>query len=181
MKQLGNVFSAISASFALIPGIAVLTTNLGVPPGASQVIFGASIESICVLILLALWVNRQKIKQLSIKSVTKYASILGVAFIVLFISYLFLYGYYVAEMPHTADLLFPIWSAGELAEGLKQYGSQIRLVEAWGRDDVYKVIQSSSPIGVQFTIIVFLLTYMGIFATLTAGFGILGIKVAKTK
>ncbi len=177
MKELGKVFSGISATFALIPGMTILVTNLGVPPGASQVVFGASIESVCVLVLLTLWVNKQKIKRLATRLITKYTIILGIAFVTLFISYLFLYGYYVEEIPHTADLLFPIWPDGELAEGLQMHGGQLRLVEAWGRDDVYKVIQSSSPVAVQLTIILFLLNYMGIFVMLTAGFGILGIKV----
>lgn len=180
MKKLGKVFSGISATFALIPGMTILITKLGVPPGASQVVFGASIESVCVLILLTLWVNKQKIGLLPSRLITKYTIIMGVTFVILFISYLFLYGYYVEEVPHSANLLFPLWPGRELAEGLQMHGSQLRLVEAWGRDDVYKVIQSSSSISVQLTIILFLLNYMGIFVTLTTGFGILGIKVAET-
>lgn len=178
MKELGKVFSGISATFALIPGITILMTNLGVPPGASQIIFGASIESVCILILLILWVNRQKIKQLSSPRITKYTILLGGSFVFLFISYLFLYGYYVEEVPHTAPLLFPVAPRGELAEGLQTFGSQLRLVEAWGRDDVYKVIQSSSSVSIQLTIILFLLNYMGIFITLTTGFGLLGIRIS---
>ncbi|TRX47264.1 hypothetical protein FNH22_30210 [Fulvivirga sp. M361] len=178
MKELGNVFSGISATFALIPGMTILITKLGVPPGASQVVFGASIESVCALTLLMLWVNKQKIKRLPSQRITKYAVILGITFVLMFVSYLFLYGYYVEEIPHTADLLFPIWPNGELQEGLQMHGSHMKLVEAWGRDDVYKVIQSSSSLTIQLTVILFLLNYMGIFMSLTMGFGILGIKIA---
>ncbi len=180
MKKLGKIFSSISATFALLPGVTILITKLGVPPGASQVVFGAVIESVCVLVLLLLWVNRQRIRQWSFAQITKYTVILGVSFVFMFVSYLFLYGYYVEEVPYTEDLLFPVWSGGELKEGLQMYGSQLRLVEAWGRDDVFKVIQSSSSISIQLTIIIFLLNYLGIFATLTVGFGILGIVVART-
>ncbi|UII31349.1 hypothetical protein LVD17_23945 [Fulvivirga ulvae] len=180
MKELGKVFSAISACFALVPGMIILITEMGIPPGTSRVVFGATIEAVCVLILLVLWVNRQRIKRFSFERITKYTIILGSGYVILFTSYLFLYGYYVEEVPYVADLLFPVWPGGELAEGLQIHGGQTKLVEAWGRDDVYKVIQSSSQASLQATTILFLLNYMGIFMTLTTGFAILGIKVSMT-
>ena len=181
MKALGNVFSGISAVFALIPGMAILTTSLGVPPGASKVVFGATIEAVCVLTLLILWVNKKNVKRIALNSINKYAVLAGGAFVALFILYSFLYGYYVEEVPHTASILFPLWPNGELAEGLQTHGSRMNLIEAWGRDDVYKVIQGSSSAAIQVTTMLFLLVYMGIFLTLTIGFGMLGIKAMGNK
>ncbi len=181
MKELGKVFTSISASFALIPGMTILITELGVPPGASKIVFGTIIESVCLLILLTLWINKERIRQLTVSGITRNTIVISCLFVVLLATYFFLYGYYVEEIPHTGDLLFPVWSNGELAEGLQMYGNRMKLVETWGRDDVFKVIQSSSPVAVQVTITLFLLTYTGVFVTLTTGFGILGIKVTTMK
>src|SRR5690606_28095179 len=131
-------------AFGLLPGFAILITNLGVPPDASKLLFAGIIEAIGVFTLLILWTNRNKIKKIPAQKITKYALLACGLFLISLFLYLFLYGQYVIQVPHSRSLLFPLWPQDELREGLITHGSKLELIHNWGVDDVYKVIQSSS-------------------------------------
>jgi hypothetical protein len=176
MNNLGDLYKTASAAFGLLPGIAILVTNLGVPPDTSQLLFAGTIEAVGVLTLLTLWTNRDKIGSISAQNITVYVLISAGVFLISLFLYLFLYGQYVVQVPYSNSLLFPLWPQGELKEGLISYGSKFGLIQHWGADDVYKVIQSSSPAAVQLTSLVFLFNYLVVFVSITFAFGILGIK-----
>lgn len=181
MKNVGKILSSASGVFGLIPGIAVMITELGVPPNTSKVLFAATIESLGALAILILWLNKNKIKKLSTQAVTKYTVALSIIFIVSFFSYILFFGFFVVEVPNSESLLFPFWPQNELKEGLTEFGSKAELIRNWGRDDVYKMIQRSSSVALQFTKIIFLTVYIAIFICLTLAFGILGIALSETK
>ncbi|WP_373492649.1 hypothetical protein [Aquiflexum sp.] len=176
MNNLGEIYKSASAAFGLLPGIAILITNLGVPPDTSRYLFAGIVEAMGILTLLLLWTNKASIKKIRATKISKRAIISAVLFLLCLFLYLFLYGQYVVKVPHSDPLLFPFWPQGELYSGLIQHGSSYELIQNWGRDDVYKVIQSSSSASLQFTVLILLLVYVLVFVAITYAFGILGIK-----
>jgi lysylphosphatidylglycerol synthetase-like protein (DUF2156 family) len=179
MKRLSDFFSLASGVFAVIPGITVLISSLGVPPDVSKNLFAATIEALGVLTLLILWLNKKWIKSRSSAAITKMAIMAIVVFLVALFTYLFLYGYFVVEVPHSDPLFFPLWTQGELNSGLLKFNSREILIEEWGRDDVYKVIRSTSKTPLLITTLIFLFIYQLVFVSLTFSFGVLGIKSSK--
>ena len=181
MKKIGTILTAASGTFALVPGIAVLITEVGVPPGTSSVMYATVMESLGVLSLLILWLNKNKLQQLSVKSATRITILLAVSFFVFLIVYLQLFGFYVVSTPGSESLLFPLWPQGELASGLAKYDSKATLIREWGRDDVFNVIAESSNLALQWSKMVFLLVYVIMFTSLTLSFGILGVCIKEEK
>ena len=78
-----KIFVAASAAFAAIPGVAVIASGLGTPPGSGyRWLFGGVIEAFGALALLILWINRSKLRRISKRRITRAAIILcGVCFI----------------------------------------------------------------------------------------------------
>jgi hypothetical protein len=176
LKKLSAFLSVASGVFAVIPGITVLISNIGVPPNSSKTLFAATIEALGVLTLLLLWLNKESIKQKSLQSITRISVYSIIIFLLALFSYIFLYGYLVVDVENSTPLFFPLWSEGELKTYLEKFGTRSELIRQWGRDDVYKVIQSSSTIPLLITTILLLIIYQLIFVSLTFSFGILGIK-----
>lgn len=176
MSGAGEIYKSASAVFGILPGIAILITNLGVPPDTSKLLFAGVIEALGVLTLLVLWTNREKVVAISAPNITRYALWAAGLFLISLFAYLFLYGQYVVQVPYSDPLLFPLWPQNELQQGLNQFGSKSALIQNWGPDDVHWVIQSSSSASLQLTGLVFLLNYLLLFISLTFAFGILGIK-----
>jgi hypothetical protein len=176
MGKLSSFFTLASGIFAVIPGLTVLISNVGVPPNASKTLFSATIESLGVLTIILLWLNRKWIQGLSVRTVSK----LGIISIVLFITclflYIFLYGYLVFQYKISEPLFFPLWSEGKLTYWLQKFGNRSDLIENLGRDDVYRLIQESSMTPLLFTTLLMLFIYQLIFVSLTFSFGIIGIK-----
>jgi len=176
MKNISSFLSIASGVFAVIPGIAILTSNVGVPPNSSKALFGGVIEALGVFTLMLLWLNRSWIKSSSIILINRLSLISIITFIICLFGYIFLYNYLVVEVVDSDSLFFPLWTNGELQEGILKYGSRYELIGEWGRDDVYKVIQSTSEIPLMVTTLLMLFIYQLIFVTLTFSFGLLGIK-----
>jgi len=157
MEKLKTLFTTVSGIFAVIPGITVLMSNLGVPPNTSKFLFAGTIESLGVLTLLLLWLNKEKIVSWSVYKITKLCVVSIIVFFISFVAYLFLFGWLVVPVDNTESLFFPLWSNGELQRGLAEFGgSKSELIRQWGRDDVYKVIQDSSTAPLLWTTILFL-------------------------
>ena len=176
MKRISNYLSVASGVFAVIPGITVLTSNVGVPPNTSPALFGGIIEALGVFTLMLLWLNKGAVKKTSIKRINKLASFSILIFIVSIFTYIFLYNYLVLEVENSDSLFFPLWSSGELKTNLDKFGNRDELINQWGRDDVYKVIQSSSETPLLITTLIMLFIYQLTFLSLTFSFGLLGIK-----
>jgi hypothetical protein len=176
MKRVSVFLSLASGVFAVIPGIAVLTSNVGVPPNSSKALFGGVIEAMGVLTLMILWLNKSWITKNSVKSINKLSFISIFVFVVSLFTYIFLYNYLVVGVENSESLFFPLWSNGELKASILKFGSRNELIDQWGRDDVYKVIQSSSETPLLITTLIMLINYMLTFLSLTFTFGLLAIK-----
>ncbi|WP_018612488.1 hypothetical protein [Segetibacter koreensis] len=176
MKKLSAFLSVASGVFAVIPGITVMISNVGVPPNSSKTLFAATIEALGVLTLMLMWLNKEWIKQKSLQTITRISVYSIGIFLLSLFAYIFLYGYLVVDVENSNSLFFPLWAEGELKTYLEKFGSRPELIRQWGRDDVYKVIQSSSTVPLLFTTILLLIIYQLIFVSLTFSFGILGIK-----
>lgn len=181
MKKVSDIFSIASGVFAIVPGIAILTSNIGVPPNSSKALFGGVIEALGIFTLLILWLNKGWIKKLSVRRINKLSLTAIVVFLLCLFGYIFLYQYLVVETANSESLFFPLWPNGELKQGIEQFGSRNELITQWGRDDVYKVIQSSSHIQLLLTTLIMLFLYQMIFVSLTFAFGLLGIKNNSTE
>jgi hypothetical protein len=176
MKKVSDFLSLASGVFAVIPGIAVLTSSVGVPPNSSKALFGGVIEAVGVLTLMILWLNKSWIKKSSIKKINKLSFISILAFVISLFTYIFLFNYLVVQVENSDSVFFPLWSNGELKASLLEFGSRNELINQWGRDDVYKVIQSSSETPLLITTLIMLFNYMLTFFSLTFSFGLLAIK-----
>lgn len=176
LKKLSDFYSMASGVFAVIPGITILISNMGVPPDQSKTLFAATVEALGVLALLLLWINKKWVKQKSLATVTRMSIYAITVFLISLFLYLFLFGYLVVEADNSESLFFPLWASGELKTSLEQFASREELIREYGRDDVYKIIQSSSKIPLLITTLIFLVIYQLIFVSLTFSFGILGIK-----
>ena len=108
MKKLSAFFSLASGVFAVVPGVAVLLSNVGVPPNVSKNLFAATIEALGVLTLMLLWVNNEWIKQRSLKTINKISVFSIGVFIISLFTYIFLFGYLVVEVPNSQPLFFPM-------------------------------------------------------------------------
>lgn len=176
MKKVSNFLSVASGVFAVVPGIVILTSNVGVPPNSSKALFGGVIEALGVFTLMMLWLNRDWIKNSTLKKINRSAFISIIIFIVCLFTYIFLYNYLVLTVANSESLFFPLWSNGELNNGINRFGSRNELISQWGRDDVYKVIQSSSNVPLLVTTLIMLFLYQLTFVSLTFSFGLLEIK-----
>ncbi|WPU96605.1 hypothetical protein SNE25_13865 [Mucilaginibacter sabulilitoris] len=181
MNRLKTSLQAAAGVFAIIPGLAVLATNIGVPPNCSKVMFFATIESFGIFTLMLLHFNQNMFKSFSIKAINSLTigSILVFAFTMFL--YLYLFSEYVVEVAGSSPLFFPLWPRGELKQGLADIGSKANLIKEWGRDDVFHVIKSSSSSMLTRTTLFFLFLYQLIFVSLTFAFGLLALRVGEMK
>lgn len=176
MKSLSVILSTASGVFAVVPGITVMISEVGVPPDSSKALFAGIIEALGVITLMLLWLNRKSIIRQSSKTVTKRAILGVVLFIISLFSYIFLYGILVEEVFKSTPVFFPLWENGELKELLSEYGSRSALIKEFGRDDIFELIQQSSKVPLLLTTILFLFIYQLIFVSLTFSFGLLAVK-----
>lgn len=176
MKKVSDFLSIVSGVFAVIPGLVILTSKLGVPPNTSTALFGGVVEALGVFALLLLWLNKNWIKKTRIKTINRLSVICICIFILCLFSYIFLFNYLVVEVPDTDAVFFPLWANGELKTGIATAGGRNELIAQWGRDDVYKVIQASSKTPLLLTTLLLLLIYQLTFVSLTVSFGLPGIK-----
>ncbi len=174
-----KLLKLVTAFFGLIPGISVMISQLGVPPGVSSGLFGAVIETLGVATLLILILNRKWIKEMSIKKMNVLVGISLFLFLASFSLYLYLIGYVVIQLPNSDPLYRPFWPQGELKKSLESASSFEALTQLWGRDDMDRVIQETSKPALLTTTIILLSIYQLIFVSLTFVFGILTIKNSK--
>jgi hypothetical protein len=175
MNKLKTVFVTAAGVFAIIPGLTVLVSNIGVPPNTSKYIFSGTLESLGIFTLLILWLNKDHFNKYSKRAITRIGVLSILAFLLALATYIILFGYQVLNLPYQDSLFFPLWSSGKLQSGLETYGSKYELVSQWGRDEVFRQIQKSSSFALLATTIIFLFIYQLIFVSLTFCFGVLGI------
>lgn len=175
-----KVFLAASGVFASIPGIGIIVSGLGTPPGYSK-LFGGIMEALGALTLLLVALNKGKVQKLGTRQVMKTVIILTVASLCLVVVYLQLSAFCIVEHPIHGTVYYPLWSSGHLAEMLERTGGRYAAIDRYGFYPVTKAIQESPnyPLSIVVTTAVLLLVYQGIFTALTVAFGILGLRSDK--
>jgi hypothetical protein len=176
MKKL---FLAASGLFAAIPGLVILQTGLGTPPGDNyKMLFGGTVEAFGTLILIILWVNRTSIRRMRPRRATKWSIILIVVCFISIASYITLYNQCVIKNKKWhATVYFPLWLSGEIANDVADKGGRNALVNEYSAVEVMEIIDKMPNIGLALAIttVLHLLLYQAIFTSLAAAFGILGI------
>jgi hypothetical protein len=171
-----KVFLTAAASFAAIPGIAVIAAGIGTPPN-SQVWFGGIVNVVGVGTILLLMMNQKYIRRISPQRLTKYVGILFTSTLMLFISYVVLYNWCVVSHQRWGTVMYPLWATGELARAVEAAGGRWQAFDRYGVNDITSAVLKSSGLIWGVTLGLFVVTYSSMFACLTAAFAILGIKL----
>ena len=178
--NLKKLFVAIAAAAGAIPGATIIATGVGTPP-ETKVLFGGVMEALGALSLLLLWVNRDKIKKLSPRKITRLSIALACLFIVCLSVYIVLLRICVVTIPlgyegqHTEAVYFPIWTSGDLGMMVHRSGSREAAVHRYGPDGVHDAIRKMPGFALPATSAILLLTYQAPFTFLTIAFALLGI------
>ena len=177
------LFAALTVIFAAIPGLGIIKTNLGVPPGESEILYGGIIESVCCLILALIVFNREKIGVLQFPKRKR----IVISFFCFFFISLFTYlglAFYCYKKTEQDSVFFPLWASGELSIKIEQAGSRLQLLNLTGSGNVKRIIDASSTMNLLITKFLSMILYTAVFAFLTLTFGYLwndNIKIPQEK
>lgn len=172
-----KVFKWATSTFALLPGLAVIATNLGTPPGLSHYLVGGIIEACGAFTLLVLNGKKRALGQMQAKKVERLAIFYFVLFFVALISYIFIYQTQVVyHSKYDSTILFPFWYNEDVQFMMSQAGSKYEAIDRYGPEAVLQAI-NSSKMYIVITLLFFIIIYTMVFEFLTLGFGIIGSKV----
>jgi hypothetical protein len=177
MKQ---VFLAASGAFAAIPGIGIIVSGLGTPPGYSK-LFGGLLEAFGALAILLLVSGKAKIRRLSRRRATTAVLALALGSFCLLVLYLQLTGFCIVAHPTHGTVYYPLWLSGHLEQMVVRTGGRYAALDHYGAYPLIKAIQESPhyPLSMVVTTAILILVYQGVFGTMTVAFGILGLRSNK--
>ena len=172
-----KVFLGASGVFSSIPGIGIMLSGLGTPPGYS-LIFGGIIEAFGALTILLLLSSKAKLRHLTSRQVRVTVIVLAVAGLILLAVYLQLASFCIVAHPVHGTVYYPLWNSGHAAELVDRAGGRYAAVDHYGFYPVNKAIHEAPnyPLGLVVTTALLLLVYQGIFMALTVAFGIMGVR-----
>jgi hypothetical protein len=171
-----SLFKWSSGTLALVPGFAIILSNLGVPPGISATLYGGVIEATGSITFLIMLINKEKISSWKLAKINRIAIVSFCLFVLACIAYLALYNLQVVySEKYDIHILFPLWSGKELTFMIGQAGSRSQSIDAYGPAGVQQAI-NRSPGALETTRIMFSLLYILLFETLVVAFGVLGFK-----
>jgi Mn2+/Fe2+ NRAMP family transporter len=171
MKKL---YLAASAVFASIPGLMIIKSGVGTPP-EQQLLFGGVIEAIGALTLLLLWINRNKIRRLRQRKITKWAAGFGVTFLILLSLYVTLFYACVVTVEGRGTAYYPLWTSGKISEMVRRAQSRRGAISHYGIQAVIDAIDEMPDAAIGITTVILLTVYQGVFTSLVLAFGMLGI------
>lgn len=178
--NLKKFFVATAATAGAVPGATILATGVGTPP-ETKFLFGGVMEAIGALSLLLLWVNRDKIRKLRPRKITRVSITLALLFLVCLGVYIVLLRICVVTIPLASQgqqveaVYFPIWTSGDLGLMVHRSGSREAAVHDYGPDGVHAAIRKMPGFALPATSALLLLTYQAPFTFLTIAFGLLAI------
>lgn len=168
------LFLALSAAFAALPGVAVIASGLGTPPGTGyRLLFGGVIEAFGALALLILWVNQNKLRRRSKRKITRAAVIAGLLCLVFIGAYVLVFRRTVVEHER-GTVYYPLWLSGNVERMVERAGSRESAIERYGLGGVKNAIDEMGSLPLALTSLLLLLLYQGIFTSLTVAFGMPG-------
>jgi hypothetical protein len=169
-----TALKAGALTFAMLPGVGILASGLGVPPEQGmKLIFAGVIEAFGVLSLVILAVNQMWIRGLSPRTITVASSGIAVVAFFLLVAYLGCYQYCVVTLDPRGTVYFPLWNGGDLASLVSDAGGRAAAIDKWGRYAVYEAVKGMGEYPAIITDAVLLVLYAGFFTSLTWAFGLL--------
>jgi hypothetical protein len=174
LKILKKTLLALPALFNVIPGLTVLQTGIGTPPGLKE-LFGGVIIAVGCLALLLLWANQARLKSCPVQKVNVTAVVLIVAFLVLVCIYLGLFSFCVIDYAEGAQAYFPLILFGDLSRLVDEAGSRMEALQPAhaGPARISQELEKPANIASRYaTTVLLLLVYSGLFTCLTVAFGV---------
>ena len=166
-------FKWASNTFALLPGLAIIATNLGTPPGISHLLLGGVIEACGVFTLIFLKQREAFIKKKRYRVMQKSAVWCFVLFVICLIFYLSLFQVFVIyNVNYDRSILFPIWENAGLKDLIAKGTSRNGAIDGYGPEAVLENINNPGYY-IAITKTLFILNYLAVFEFLTLGFGVL--------
>jgi len=174
--KIQDIFKWASASFAVIPGLIIMATNLGTPPGISKYVYGGLIEATGAFSLLLLAINKKSITKLSHQKITKISISIFILFIISMLTYIFLFNNQIIyNDKYDTSLFFPFWYGDDLGYMIQKAGSKYNAISLYGPQAIIDGIYSSKNY-LEFSRAIFTIVYIFTFEMLVIGFGLLGLR-----
>lgn len=161
-----------SVGVGLLPGVTVLLSGTGSPPGLSG-LFGGIIETFSAVALVLVWLNRGKLRNARRSLVTRATIALGAVALLLFVGYTLLFRYCVISLADRSPVYFPLVACESLATEIDLAGgSRAALVEAWGSRQAQELAEKCPDMQRSLTTVVLLKVYALAFVVLTCALAI---------
>lgn len=171
-----KLLKAGKATFALVPGLLVIFTNLWLPSEIPRVLMCGIMEAIGVFTLVIFHQTEPKLKKIPFSQLKK----TGVTFIVLFIlcllTYIVIYDRQdVYSSKYDTKILMPFWNNDDLNSMISKTGNIDNAIHVYGPEQIRDAI--NGDLGFSITKILFIGNYILIFEFLVIGFGFISIEV----
>ncbi|QEC79896.1 hypothetical protein [Mucilaginibacter ginsenosidivorax] len=166
----------------LVPGLTVIKTNIGVPPSFTKEIMGGMVEAVCALIILLIWLNKQKLKTYTNAFYTKQSIICTLLFLLATIGYLQIYkSCTIPKGIRSRPTVQPLWLSNELKQYLiqKNMSSLTEYHHGYGAQKTDEIIQEKAPNQLLLTVIIIYTNFVFLFVFLTCSFAFVWIKFEK--
>lgn len=170
-----KIFLAASGVFGAIPGLVIIQTGLGTPPGYN-LLFGGVVEAFGALTIIILWVNRRKLEKFNYRKATKYALIFTLLCFVFLAVYIALFNHSVINNKARGTAYYPLWTSGEIAEMVTAAGGRNAAIDEYGIMEVREAIFKMPSLVLTLTTVLHLIFYQAVFTSLALAFGVLGFQ-----
>jgi hypothetical protein len=179
MENLKIFFSSLSALFAIVPGVAVLITNLGVPEPEMKNLFAGVVEALGCISLALVILNRSYFKKKKPGSLTVIIIWSSLTFFISLLLYIFLFNYCVIDHALYGRVYFPLFETEQLHSKIKEAGGRYGFVEKYLGDGSRMIIMQTAYNSRIFTTIILLFVYQLALTSLVLTFGIAGVRTTQ--
>jgi hypothetical protein len=168
-----RALATLTAVCAVLPGIEIALSGLGVPPGDErQLVFGGMIEAFGLATLLLLTMNQSRVRAWASKIVNRLTLASVSSVFLSLIVYLGVHRYCVVSQEPRGTVYIPLWTSEEVGEMVAVAGGRAEAIDAFGRYAVYEAVYRAGdfPIVITDAVLLGLYTLMFTSLTLAAGF-----------
>jgi hypothetical protein len=172
MKQL---FLALAGTFAAVPGLTSILAAIGVPPNDPYPKIFSAISVCCgSLMLLILYVYRDRIVTMPARLIVTIGSACGAFGFLLLVLYLWLFSLCVVQVGPRQPVYYPLWLSSTAQTLVDRHGGRVSAVSFYGSGGVQKMVDREESWRLVLTTAILLLTYVGISLSFTSAFGVIG-------
>jgi hypothetical protein len=175
------LFKGLSATLAAIPGLAIIVTGLGTPPGM-KALFGGIIEAFGGLTLLLVYTQRKRIDQWSARRIMRVGATLGAVALAALLVYIAAISTAVAGDDQRGKVYVPLIAIGDsLGDLFSVAGGRTAAVDKYGVAAVQEAVNLAPWYALPLTTAALVLLYQMLFASLSAAFGVLASTKSPTE